>query len=139
MGRKNMTSGAYSKTTQGVRITVQPQYLDAQSSPDANHYVWAYRVEIENLGDVQVQLINRTWLITDSNGKTEVVKGPGVVGEQPVLQAGEAFSYTSGAPLSTPSGFMRGSYGMVWQDGHGFEAEIPAFSLDSPFAPKSVN
>ncbi|GAB5467691.1 MAG: Co2+/Mg2+ efflux protein ApaG [Rhodospirillales bacterium] len=134
-----MSENFYSKVTQGVRISVQPSFLADQSSPSDGHFVWAYRVEIENEGREAVQLIARRWLITDGRGMTETVQGPGVVGEQPRLEVGERFTYTSGAPLRTASGFMQGSYQMVWANGTAFDAEIPTFSLDSPFASKSVN
>ncbi len=134
-----MSKGFYSKVTRDVRVTVRPAFLSEQSSPSESHYVWAYHVTIENQGEETVQLLNRCWYITNANGETRTVKGPGVVGEQPVLESGEAFEYTSGAPLRTPSGFMRGSYEMATSDGGRFDAEIPAFSLDSPFAPKSIN
>lgn len=123
----------YSATTRGIRVTVQPFYLEEQSSPDEGHFVWAYRVAISNEGGVTVQLTHRSWSITDAMGRVQKVHGPGVVGEQPVLAPGETFEYTSGAPLPTPSGFMEGAYHMVVTDtGETFDAAIPAFSLDSP-------
>ena len=134
-----MNEDSYSKVTDRIRVTVRPAFLNEQSSPSEGHYVWAYHVTIENQGQRTVQLLNRCWHITDARGVTRTVKGPGVVGEQPVLKAGDSFAYTSGAPLETPSGFMSGSYEMQDADGSRFEAEIPAFSLDSPFAPKSIN
>ncbi len=134
-----MTQAVYSKRTRDLRITVSPTFLAEQSSPSEQHYVWAYHVEIANEGEVTVQLMTRCWHITDARGQTRTVEGPGVVGEQPLLRSGETFSYTSGAPLQTPSGFMVGTYQMVTADGDRFDAEIPAFSLDSPFAPTSVN
>lgn len=134
-----MSQPVYSKETRGVRITVSPTFLAEQSSPSEQHYVWAYHVEISNQGSATVQLMTRSWRITDARGETQRVDGPGVVGEQPVLRSGETFSYTSGCPLQTPSGFMVGSYRMVTAEGEAFDAEIPAFSLDSPYAPSSVN
>lgn len=122
----------YQKVTRGIRITVKPSYLDDQSSPSDNYYVWAYKVRIENEGDAVVQLRDRHWIITDARGRVQEVKGPGVVGEQPVLKPGDSFEYTSGSPLSTPSGIMTGSYGMETPNGDRFSAAIPAFSLDSP-------
>ena len=92
----------YEQTTNGVKVTVKPIYLEDQSSPGDDHYVWAYHVTIQNQSADQLQLINRYWRITDAMGRVEEVRGPGVVGEQPVLGPGEAFEYTSGAPLSTP-------------------------------------
>ena len=127
------------KTTRGIAITAYPQYLVDQSEPDQNHYVWAYTIDIRNDGVVTVQLVNRYWHITDSLGRTQEVRGPGVVGKQPVLKPGEAFRYTSGVPLSTPSGFMEGEYEMVLESGDAFQAAIPAFSLDSPFANSKPN
>lgn len=123
----------YTAITRGVRVTVRAFYLEDQSEPDQGQYVWAYKVEIANEGAAAVQLMKRTWLITDGQGRTMRVHGDGVVGEQPVLEPGESFDYTSGTPLPTPSGFMRGTYHMVVPDtGEEFDAEVPAFSLDSP-------
>lgn len=123
----------FTAVTRDVRVSVRAFYLEDQSKPDESHFVWAYRVTIENHGAVTVQLLKRSWLITDAMGRTQQVHGPGVVGEQPVLEPGESFEYTSGTPLSTPSGFMRGTYHMVECDsGEPFDVAIPAFSLDSP-------
>jgi len=131
---------AYVATTRGVRVTVQPFFLEDQSEPEKGAWLWAYRVEITNLSEATVQLIKRTWLITDGRGQTQRVYGEGVVGEQPVLEPGESFTYTSGTPLGTPSGFMRGLYHMmVPASGECFDALIPPFSLDSPDAPRAVN
>ncbi len=128
-----MASGDYTEITRGIRVSVRAQFLDEQSAPEENRFVWAYRVRIENEGAETVQLLRRTWLITDANGQTQRVHGPGVVGEQPVLAPGERFEYTSGAPLGTPSGVMTGFYHMVVVDtGEQFDVVIPAFSLDSP-------
>ena len=129
----------YSETTKSIRVTVVPVFLDEHSSPEDAKYIWAYEVRIENLGDETVQLINRRWSITNSLGQTETVRGPGVVGEQPILKPGEYFEYTSGAPLSTPSGLMVGTYQMEDNDGKVFDVSIPAFSLDSPHQPVQVN
>jgi ApaG protein len=128
----------YSATTHAVRVTVNPVYLDEQSSPEEDHYIWAYQVEIENLGADIVQLLTRHWRITDSLGRVQEVQGAGVVGEQPVLKPGESFRYTSGTPLPTPSGIMAGTYGMENASGERFDVEIPAFSLDSPHQPVSL-
>lgn len=128
-----MTDGSYSATTQGVVVTVRSFYLAEQSQPDTGKYVWAYRVRIDNQGTTTVQLLRRTWRITDARGRTMVVEGDGVIGEQPVLPPGGSFEYTSGTPLDTPSGFMTGSYHMIRTDAGGlFDVEIPSFSLDSP-------
>jgi ApaG protein len=129
----------YSETTQSIRVRVKPIYLDEQSSPSEDHYVWAYQVDITNLGAKTVQLLNRHWKITDSLGRMQEVRGPGVVGEQPTLKPGESFEYTSGTPLSTPSGFMMGTYEMQGETGELFEVTIPAFSLDSPYQPVNLN
>jgi ApaG protein len=129
----------YNDTTGTIRVTVKPHFLDDQSDPDDHHYVWAYSVRIENLGQERVQLLNRYWRITDGLGAVKEVRGAGVVGEQPVLKPGEAYEYTSGTPLSTPSGIMVGTYEMQRDDGRTFDVAIPAFSLDSPHERASVN
>ena len=118
---------------------MRPVYLADQSDPEASRYVWAYTVTIENVGDRTVQLRDRAWEIVDGNGRVEHVRGPGVVGEQPVMRAGERFEYTSGCPLSTPSGFMSGHYTMVREDASTFEVTIPLFSLDCPNASRTLN
>ena len=100
----------YSKTTKNINITVKPFYLENHSQPDENHYMWAYKIIINNQSKETVQLKNRYWKIIDSSGSINEVKGSGVVGEQPVLKPGEKYEYTSGAPLKTPSGFMKGHY-----------------------------
>ena len=122
----------YIKTTRHIKVTVIPTYLPQQSDPLQFHYVWAYTVQLENLGAETVQLLNRYWHITDAQGSVQEVRGVGVVGEQPVMKPGDSFQYTSGAALKTHSGLMRGSYEMTTQDGELFSVEIPAFSLDSP-------
>ncbi len=122
----------YRKTTRAIQVTVKPMYLEEQSSPDENRYVWAYQICIENTGAETVQLRGRYWHITDANGKVHEVRGAGVVGEQPVLRPREAFEYTSGTPLETASGIMVGSYQMQAEDGERFDVAIPAFALDSP-------
>ncbi len=129
----------YQATTRAIQVTARPAYQEEQSSPGENRYVWAYHIRIENLGTETVQLLNRYWHITDSLGHVEEVRGPGVVGEQPVLRPGEAYEYTSGCPLSTPSGIMLGRYEMQGAQGEPFEVEIPAFSLDSPYQPVHLN
>lgn len=122
----------FTETTRAITVEVQAYFLDDQSSPIDNIYVWAYHVHIKNNGQQQVQLLNRYWSITDETGNVQEVRGEGVVGEQPVLKPGESFEYTSGTPLPTPSGFMLGAYQMVCADGEEFDAAVPAFSLDSP-------
>jgi ApaG protein len=122
----------YSETTRDIRVTVTPIYLEGQSNPEDDHYVWAYQVRIENTGAETVRLRTRHWRITDAFGRTQEVRGPGVVGEQPLLGPGEQFEYTSGCPLPTPSGLMVGTYAMEDAGGALFDVAIPAFSLDSP-------
>ncbi len=122
----------YRATTRGIQITVTPKYLADRSSAEDDRYFWAYTIEIVNKGTVTVQLKSRHWMITDGRGKLEEVRGPGVVGEQPVLKPGERFEYTSGVPLTTPTGMMAGSYQMATEDGEKFDVEVPPFSLDSP-------
>ena len=129
----------YQATTRAIRVTVEPTFVDAESSPDEGQYFWAYRIEIVNLGEEVVQLRARHWRITDANGRTEEVQGPGVVGKQPVLKPGERFSYTSGCPLSTTSGIMVGTYQMENDKGEAFSIDIPAFSLDLPDMRKTLN
>ena len=124
----------YQSVTRNIEVTVTPQYLAERSSPETGEYFWAYTIEITNRGTETVQLRTRHWRITDAMGRRQEVRGPGVVGKQPVLKPGESFEYTSGVPLPTPSGFMTGSYGMVSADGEPFDIAIPTFSLDSPEA-----
>lgn len=129
----------YTKITKKISITVNPYFLEDQSEPDDQHFVWAYQVTINNLSKEIIQLKNRYWKIIDSNGSKQEVKGEGVVGEQPILNPGEKFEYTSGTPLSTPSGFMEGHYEMETKNGYKFDADIPQFSLDSPFTSDKLN
>jgi ApaG protein len=121
-------------TTRGVRVSVQSAYVPDRSSPQEGHYFFAYRVRISNAGEETVQLVSRHWVITDGDGNVEQVQGPGVVGEQPVLEPGESFEYTSFCPLRTPIGSMHGSYQMVAAGGSRFDAEIAPFSLAVPNA-----
>ena len=132
------TQSSYEAETQGVRVRVRPEYLPDQSDPDERRWVWAYHIEVENHGAAAVQLLARHWRITDETGRVEEVKGLGVVGEQPVLNPGQRFRYTSGCPLPTPSGVMAGAYRMAGADGQ-FDAQIPAFSLDLPGAARTLN
>jgi ApaG protein len=129
----------YTATTRAIQVTVQPRYLPDQSDPAKSQYVWAYQVRIENKGSVPVQLRSRHWKITDGLGRRQEVKGRGVVGETPRLEPGEVFEYTSGTPLSTPSGFMGGTYQMVSDAGENFDIEIPTFSLDAPGGARQLN
>jgi len=129
----------YMAITRGIAVSVEPAYLEAQSSPDNAQYLWAYRVTIENQGRETVQLRSRHWRIMNARGEVNEVKGAGVVGEQPVLRPGESFEYTSGAPLSTPSGIMTGTYQMETESGERFEIAIPSFSLDGPEQDRVLN
>ena len=129
----------YEAVTRSIKVIVEAIFLDEQSAPDEDHFVWAYQIRIENDSLEQVQLINRHWQITDAHGQLQEVRGEGVVGEQPTLQPGEAFEYTSGTPLGTPSGIMVGSYEMKTSGGERFEIKIPAFSLDSPYQARRFN
>ncbi|MBI1365823.1 MAG: Co2+/Mg2+ efflux protein ApaG [Alphaproteobacteria bacterium] len=129
----------YQRTTRGIRVTVQPSFLEQQSDPEDGRFVWAYTVRIDNASSEVVRLRTRYWRITDATGATEEVRGEGVVGEQPVIRPGEGFEYTSGAPLPTPSGLMVGRYGMETAAGERFEVDIPAFSLDSPHEARLVH
>lgn len=122
----------YIATTRDIEIQVYPLYLADQSDPAEGRYVWSYTVRIANHSPDTVQLISRFWQITTDAGRVIEVNGPGVVGEQPILKPGEAFQYTSGTPLDTPSGIMVGRYAMKKEDGEDFDVAIPAFSLDSP-------
>ncbi|MCH7957297.1 MAG: Co2+/Mg2+ efflux protein ApaG [Proteobacteria bacterium] len=134
MGREfGEESGTYARTTRSITVTVEPFYLDDQSVPEENHFVWAYHVRIQNHGEQTVQLLTRFWRITDSLGNVQEVRGDGVVGEQPILNPGDSFEYTSGTPLPTPSGIMVGAYQMLAQSGERFDVDVPAFSLDSPY------
>ncbi len=119
-------------STRGITVSVEPTYLESRSSPDTSQYFWAYRVTIENQGLETVHLLSRHWMISNARGELTEVKGPGVVGEQPVLKPGESFEYTSGAPLDTPTGMMGGAYQMESESGERFDIEIPTFSLDRP-------
>jgi len=120
--------------TNGIRVTVSSNYIPAQSAPKARRYVFAYTVRIANEGTESAQLKSRHWIITDGNGKVEQVRGPGVVGEQPMLRPGEHFEYTSGCVLETPRGSMEGTYQMVRSDGSEFDATIAPFSLMLPYS-----
>ncbi|MED5565708.1 MAG: Co2+/Mg2+ efflux protein ApaG [Pseudomonadota bacterium] len=121
-----------SATTGGITVLVETAYIEKDSDPDNQYFVWAYHIKIENNSADTVQLMSRHWMITDALGRQKEVRGAGVVGEQPVLAPGASFSYSSGTPLQTPSGFMRGTYAMRADNGREFDIEIPAFSLDCP-------
>jgi ApaG protein len=129
----------YKAVTRDISVTVSPRFLPERSSAEKSYYFWAYTIEIRNLGESTVQLKTRHWRITDAFGRLQEVKGAGVVGEEPVLEPGAAFEYTSGVPLPTPSGFMVGTYGMVTTEGEKFDIDVPAFSLDAPQEKRTVN
>jgi ApaG protein len=130
----------YEAETAGVLVRVEPQFLARESDPDENRFVWAYTIEIVNCSAETVQLISRFWRIMDENGLTQEVRGPGVVGQQPVLEPGESFRYTSAAPLAAPSGVMVGAYSMLRVgNGEEFDIAVPAFPLDSPHQSRLAN
>lgn len=129
----------YKALTRGIEVVVTPRFQPDRSSIEKSNYFWAYTIEIINHGEETVQLKTRHWRITDAFGRVQDVRGPGVVGEEPVLPPGSRFKYTSGVPLQTSSGFMVGTYGMVARSGERFDVEIPAFSLDGPNQKRTVN
>ena len=136
---RTISRGMYTKVSHSIKVSVEPAYLANHSEPDDSKYVWSYTIQLENKSDDTVKLLNRYWHITDSTGHSIEVRGPGVVGEQPVLKPGEAFQYTSGTSLDTPSGLMVGSYEMVNAKGERFDIAVPAFSLDSPYQATRLN
>jgi ApaG protein len=121
-------------TTKGIRVAVEAQYVPEQSSPRSRRYVFAYTVRISNEGEEPAQLRSRHWVITDGDGKVEEVRGPGVVGQQPLLRPGEQFEYTSGCVLTTARGEMHGTYQMFRPDGSAFDAVIAPFALGLPYS-----
>lgn len=129
----------YSAVTREIEVSVEPFFLAEQSEPAENRYVWAYRITLDNQSSESVKLLSRYWHITDAIGHVEEVRGPGVVGEQPELKPGDSYQYTSGCPLSTPSGIMVGTYTMTTASGDLFDVAIPAFSLDLPDTRRTVN
>lgn len=129
----------YRALTREIEVTVEPYYLEDQSDPEDGRYVWGYRIVIANHSDQIVQLRSRHWRITDEYGIVDEVRGPGVVGEQPVLGPGDTYEYSSGCPLDAPSGVMVGSYQMQSAEGELFDVEIPAFSLDLPGTARTLN
>src|SRR5215469_15797437 len=129
----------YERITRGIRVHVKPKFLDDQSDPDEDHFIWSYTVTIENNGNEAVKLLSRYWHITDAIGRIQEVRGPGVVGAQPVIEPGQTFEYTSGCPLPTASGAMTGRYQMRSASGESFEAEIPAFLLESPHERRQIH
>ena len=133
------SKAAYRAVTRQIEVKATPQFLAEKSSPENGYFFWAYTITLSNRGQETVQLKTRHWRITDAQGRLKEVRGPGVVGEEPVLRPGERFEYTSGVPLPTPSGFMAGSYGMVTAGGEPFNIEVPAFSLDIPQKARTIN
>ena len=131
--------GMYRAVTRQIEVTVEPSFLPERSSAEKREFFWSYTVVITNSGKETVQLRTRHWVITDASGRTQDVRGEGVVGEQPVLAPGERFKYTSGVPLPTASGFMAGRYEMVSESGERFEIDVPTFSLDSPDVKRTLN
>lgn len=129
----------YSAITREIEVSVEPFFLDDRSDPAENEYFWAYRVTIVNRSTEFAQLLSRYWHITDGTGRVEEVRGAGVVGDQPELNPGDSYQYTSGCPLSTPTGFMTGRYTMRNDRGETFDVAIPAFSLDLPGVARSLN
>jgi ApaG protein len=129
----------YQTTTRNICVSVKSDFIEDDSAPGDSYYFWAYTVEINNRGTETVRLRARFWRITDSLGRTREVRGAGVVGEEPLLEPGRTFRYTSGTPLTTPSGVMLGSYQMESESGERFDITIPVFSLDSPYEDRSMN
>ena len=129
----------YQAVTRQIAVNVTPRFMPERSSSEKSYFFWSYTIEITNQGDQTVQLKTRHWKITDAYGRLQEVKGAGVVGEEPVLEPGASYEYTSGVPLPTPSGIMMGSYGMVTPGGEHFDIDIPPFSLDGPESRRTVN
>ncbi|WP_398311986.1 Co2+/Mg2+ efflux protein ApaG [Zoogloea sp.] len=121
-----------SKEQDAIEVRAVAQYIEEQSSIEANRYVFAYRITIRNTGQAPAQLVSRHWIITDAEGAVQEVEGAGVVGKQPLLRPGEQFEYTSGCTIATPVGTMKGSYRMVAEDGSRFDAPVPEFTLAMP-------
>ncbi len=129
----------YEQETAGMIVRVAPHFLPEESRPADGRFVWAYTIEIENRRLDPIQLISRFWRITDENGVTQEVRGEGVVGQQPIIEPGGSFKYTSAAPLAAPSGMMMGAYAMQRENGEVFDIQVPLFALDSPHNTKLVN
>jgi ApaG protein len=129
----------YRALTNAIEVSVLPEFAESRSDTRQGKFFWTYTIEIANFGEETVQLRSRYWRITDALGRVQEVRGPGVVGEQPILNPGDRFRYTSGCPLDTSDGMMSGSYQMVGSSGAMFEVEIPAFSLDNPHVPRVLN
>ncbi len=122
----------FAETTRGITVRVSVSFLPEQSEPAKGRWFWAYHIRVENEGQMAAQLMTRRWEITDGRGAKSLVEGDGVVGDQPVVMPGASYDYVSGCPLTTPSGHMVGSYGMVAEDGSGFDVAIPKFLLTAP-------
>ena len=129
----------YEAITRDIRVTAEPVFSPERSDEDAGQFVWTYTITIANEGETQVQVMTRHWRIVDAQGRTQEVRGPGVVGQQPIIAPGTSFRYTSACPLTTPSGFMSGDYRCVDENGQSFDIAIPAFSLDSPHQKVQLN
>jgi ApaG protein len=129
----------YEQETAGMVVRVEPQFLPEESRPEDSRFVWAYTIEIENRRPDAVQLMSRYWRITDENGATQEVRGDGVIGQQPVIEPGQSFRYSSAAPLAAPSGVMMGAYSMQRDNGEAFDINVPLFALDSPNNARLVN
>lgn len=122
----------HAATTRGVTVRVAVTFLPEQSDPENGRWFWSYHIRLENDGPQTVQLMTRHWVIIDGRGTTNDVQGDGVVGDQPIIRPGASFDYVSGCPLTTSTGAMHGSFGMVCDDGSSFDAEIPSFALNAP-------
>jgi ApaG protein len=129
----------YERTTRDIRVSVRPAFLEDQSDPEEPRFLWSYTISIQNNGQETVQLLSRYWHITDAAGRVQEVRGPGVVGAQPVLEPGATFEYTSGCPLTTASGAMVGRYQMRAASGEDFEIDIPVFLLESPHERRQIH
>jgi ApaG protein len=138
-GFSSLGFAMYQAVTRNIEVMVTPKFLPERSSQEKNYFFWAYTIEISNHGSETVQLKTRHWRITDAFGRVQEVRGAGVVGEEPVLEPGASYEYTSGVPLPTPSGFMAGTYGMVSARGEKFDVDIPPFSLDSSESKRTIN
>ena len=132
MENNQNNNGVDSNDDNNIEVDVETSYLEEQSSPDMNRYVFSYTITIRNEGSFPAKLLTRHWIINDANGNVQEVHGEGVVGEQPYLKPGESFQYTSGTVIETPVGSMEGSYQMLSEDGTPFDADIPAFTLSLP-------
>ena len=129
----------YQAETDGVVVRVRPAFIEQESSPEDDKFLWSYHVAIENRGTRTLQLMTRHWRITDGDGRLQEVRGEGVVGQQPVLRPGASFEYTSGCPLGTPSGLMQGTYTLHDREGESLTVQIPLFPLDSPYETRRPN